>query len=181
MQVPGCATPAAEREEITHMLSRNFVLKMAQAKARIWPRLAYLFQVGSTAGRGQLDALKAMGVPRGPRERRRAALNPPPNSSRASYPQRSDRGGGDDGVGEGGWGVRVAPQASLVRQVSLNPTPFPRHPTPFTLHPTMRTAWPAREAQCSAVLRIISGSAESTCTKERKPSSNHRERSSIEP
>ena len=43
------ALPLSSEEGTTETVLTTFVLKMAQAKARIWPWLAYVFQVGSTA------------------------------------------------------------------------------------------------------------------------------------
>ena len=39
------------------MMSETFALKMAKAKAIIWPSLAYLFQVRSTTGEVRVGSL----------------------------------------------------------------------------------------------------------------------------
>ena len=49
----------ASGEGTTQMIQRTFALKMAQVEAKIWPGMAYVFQVRSKAGRG-----RGTGVPR---------------------------------------------------------------------------------------------------------------------
>ena len=58
--------PPSSEEENIHTVLKIYALKVAHAKARIWPRLAYLLQVRPTATQGHNLPAAAIDVPERP-------------------------------------------------------------------------------------------------------------------